>query len=210
MIRFIYADQLETLPVLRTTMHLDRAEQFWRRLGWDVSVNERGEERDQYDALNPLYVIWQNEDGTHGGSMRGLPTIGRTMTSEHFLHLTDGVRIQSPLIWEVTRFCLAPDAQPVVAAALMLAGAELCLRFGIEQVLGVFDARMVRIYRRIGFCPEVLGTQGTGREAISIGLWTMSEQAQAEIARLCVLSLADAARWFDLSFGAVAPLEAAA
>jgi acyl homoserine lactone synthase len=212
MIRFIYADELERLPVLKTTMFLDRAEQFRYRLGWDVTTNERGEERDQYDALNPLYVIWQNEDGTHGGSMRGLPTTGRTMTNEHFVHLTGGVKIQSPLIWEVTRFCLAPGSGPGVAASLMLAGAEFCLRFGIPQVLGVFDARMVRIYKRIGFSPDVLGTQGDGRDAISIGLWSMSEEARGAVAARCGLSLGAVANWFDRSFGVAAaePLQAAA
>ena len=60
--------------------------------------------------LNPLYIIWEDADGRHGGSMRIMPTVGRTMTNEHFLHLTDGVRIASPLIWECTRFCLAPGA----------------------------------------------------------------------------------------------------
>ena len=40
-------------------MFRDRAEQFSQRLGWAVSVNASGHERDQYDELNPLYVIWQ-------------------------------------------------------------------------------------------------------------------------------------------------------
>ena len=112
MIRFVYGDELHKYPYLKQTMFQDRADQFKRRLGWDVSVDLAGEERDQYDALNPLYIIWEGAGGRHGGSLRALPTVGRTMAAEHFLHLTDGVRIQSPLIWEVTRFCLAPDAGP--------------------------------------------------------------------------------------------------
>ena len=140
MIRFVYGDELHKFPYLKQTMFQDRADQFKRRLGWDVSVDLAGEERDQYDALNPLYIIWEGAGGRHGGSLRALPTVGRTMAAEHFLHLTHGVKIESPLIWEVTRFCLAPDAGPGVAAALMMAGCELALRFGIEQGLGVFDA----------------------------------------------------------------------
>jgi acyl homoserine lactone synthase len=201
MIRFLYSDQLQNLPILRDSMFRDRADQFKNRLDWDVDVNELGEERDQYDQLNPLYVIWQNPDGTHGGSMRGLPTTGRTMTGEHFLHLTHGVRIASPLIWEVTRFCLSRTASPGVAAGLMLAGAELCLRFGIEQVLGVFDARMVRIYKRIGFSPDVIGTDGDGRASISVGLWRMSEEARVAISERCGIPLTLSAHWFDAAFG---------
>ena len=59
------------------------------------------------------------------------------MTNEHFLDLTGGVVIRSPLIWECTRFCLAPDAPVGVAGALLVAGVELGLRFGLEQALGV-------------------------------------------------------------------------
>ena len=200
MIRFIYGDDLPRFPLLRRTMFRDRATQFRDRLGWDVAVNGRGEEIDEYDELNPLYVIWEQPDGRHGGSMRTLPTIGRTMTNEHFLHLTVGTEIVSPLIWEATRFCLAPGAGAGVAAALMLAGAELGLRVGLEHGLAVFDARMVRIYGRIGFAPDVIGTSGTGRDAVSLGLWTFSEAARAEIAARSGISLETAAWWYDASF----------
>jgi hypothetical protein len=37
--------------------------------------------------------------------------------------------------------------------------------------VGVFDARMVRIYRAIGWRPRSSAADGTGREAISVGLW---------------------------------------
>ncbi len=70
MIRYIYADELKNFPKLRDTMFRDRADQFRARLGWDVTVNEKGQEKDHYDEENPLYVIWQCPDGCHGGSMR--------------------------------------------------------------------------------------------------------------------------------------------
>ena len=202
MIRFIYGDELRNYPALKQSMFRDRADQFRTRLGWSVSVDAVGEERDEYDALNPLYIVWEGPDGRHGGSMRCLPTVGRTMTAEHFRHLTHGVKVESPLIWEVTRFCLAPDAGPGVAAALMLAGCEFGLRFGIEQCLGVFDARMVRIYGRIGFRPEVIGTHGEGRDAISVGVWTFTEAARREISTRSGIPLAMVERWFDEAFGA--------
>lgn len=200
MIRYIYGDELNNFPALKESMFQDRAEQFKKRLDWDVTVNEAGEEIDEYDALNPLYVIWEGADGRHCGSMRGLPTVGRTMTAEHFRHLTDGVHIASPLIWEVTRFCLAPGAGPNVAAGLMLAGCELGLRFGLEQVLGVFDARMTRIYGRIGFSPDVIGTDGEGRDAISVGIWTFTDDARRAISARSGIPLVLCEQWFDAAF----------
>lgn len=210
MIRFIYADELRQYPVLAESMFRDRAEQFKTRLGWDVDVNEYGWERDEYDDLNPLYIIWVDDKGRHGGSMRTLPTVGRTMTNEHFTSLTGGVEIVSPLIWECTRFCLAPGASTRVAAGLLLAGLEMGLRFGLDQALGVFDARMPRIYGRLGHSPDIIGSSGEGRDAISVGLWNITEEAQAEISRRSGIPVSLVASWFDGSFQADFPAQAAA
>jgi hypothetical protein len=118
MLRYIHADTLPAHPALARSMFRDRARQFRDRLGWAVTVDAAGEERDAYDALNPLYVIWQDAGGRHAGSMRFLPTTGQTMVNDHFRHLTGGVRIESPLIWECSRFCLAEGAPARVSAAL--------------------------------------------------------------------------------------------
>ncbi|MCH5374173.1 MAG: autoinducer synthase [Planctomycetes bacterium] len=201
MLRYIYANDLHNYPKLKRTMFLDRADQFRERLGWEVSVNERGEERDQYDDLNPLYVIWEEADGSHGGSMRFLPTTGRVMVNDVFGHLTGDGPVVSPLIWECTRFCLSRDAGPNVAAALMLAGGEIMTGFGIRHFVGVFDARMVRIYRTIGASPEVLGSEGEGREKISVGLWAFSKEAQDRVAQRAGISKEQSRQWFDRAFG---------
>ncbi|OSQ53024.1 acyl-homoserine-lactone synthase [Marivita geojedonensis] len=205
MIRYLYADQLSQFPRLGRTMFEDRADQFRTRLGWDVTVNDAGQERDEYDDLNPLYVIWEKADGSHGGSMRFLPTTGRTMVNEHFLDLTHGVPFQSPLIWECTRFCLSRNTEPGTAAALMLAGGEIMQGFGVRHFVGVFDARMVRIYNRIGAAPEVLGTQGEGRQSVGVGLWEFSEAAQKQVSRVAGVPLDASRAWFDAAFGDVVP-----
>lgn len=201
MIRYLYADQLDQHPTLRDAMFRDRADQFKTRLGWDVDIDEDGFERDQYDALNPLYVIWENVDGTHGGSMRFLPTTGRTMINEHFTDILGGGTITSPLIWECTRFCLSRGAESKVAAALMLAGGEIMQNFEVAHFAGVFDARMVRIYRMIGSSPEVMGSTGEGRDKISVGLWEFTPDAQAKVAAKAGLSLELSRLWFQRSFG---------
>ncbi|ABG31266.1 autoinducer synthase [Roseobacter denitrificans] len=201
MIRYLYADQLNQHPKLRDSMFRDRADQFKTRLGWDVDIDENGFERDQYDALNPLYVIWENADGTHGGSMRFLPTTGRTMINEHFTDILGGGTITSPLIWECTRFCLSRGAESKVAAALMLAGGEIMQNFEVAHFAGVFDARMVRIYRLIGSSPEVLGSMGEGRDKISVGLWEFTPDAQAKVAAKAGLSLELSRLWFNRAFG---------
>ncbi|SMC63407.1 acyl-homoserine-lactone synthase [Primorskyibacter flagellatus] len=206
MIRYIYANDLNTEPKLRDSMFRDRADQFKARLGWEVAVDAKGYERDEYDDLNPLYVIWQKPCGSHGGSMRLLPTTGRTMVNDHFKDITGGVHIESPLIWECTRFCLARDTAPGTAAALMLAGGEVMNGFGLRHYVGVFDARMVRIYRLIGAQPDVLGTTGEGRDAISVGLWEFTPESQARVAARAGLSPSVSRQWFEAAFGAAVPI----
>ena len=204
MLRYVYAEDLHQFPKLADSMFRDRADQFKERLGWEVSVDENGYEKDQYDALNPLYVIWEMPDGTHGGSMRFLPTTGRTMINEHFTSAMGGGTVVSPLIWECTRFCLKRGAPAHVAAALMLGGGEIMRGFGISHFVGVFDERMVRIYRMIGSSPEVLGSEGVGRDRISVGLWDFSEDAQARVAARAGISPAQSRGWFEARFGRAA------
>ena len=201
MLRYIYANDLHLFPKLAASMFRDRTDQFQTRLGWDVTIDENGEERDEYDKLNPLYVIWEEIDGTHGGSMRFLPTTGPVMVNDVFGHLTGGAPVTSPLIWECTRFCLTRGAGPHIAAALMLAGGEIMTNFGIRHFVGVFDARMVRIYRAIGSSPEVLGSEGKGRDQISVGLWEFSPEARTRVAARAGVSLDLSRMWFNRAFG---------
>ncbi len=197
MLRYLRARELRDHPRLAHSMFRDRAAQFRDRLGWAVTVNAAGEERDAYDAqaLNAFYVIWEGEGGRHGGSLRFLPTMGPTMLADHFLHLTDGVTFRSPHIWECTRFCVAPEAPAHVAAALMLGGLEIGLAHGLSHAIGVFDARMVRIYKRLGWPPAILGTQGIGRDAISAGLWSFEAALRPVLLARAGLSPDELAEW---------------
>ena len=214
MLRYIYGDQLHEFPILRDSMFRDRAEQFHRRLRWSaVRVDEQGFERDQYDALNPLYVIWEREDGTHGGSMRLLPTTGRTMVSEHFSHLADVGALRSPRIWEITRLCLAPGADARVVSALVLAVDEVMRENGLTHMLAVFDESRLRMFRRMGTAPEVLGSAGRGRERVSVGLWerdAYDESDRVRVGRRAELSAPLLESWFAGSFGAVPDARASA
>lgn len=202
MLRYLYADELDEFPKLRDTMFADRAAQFRDRLAWEVEVDAAGQERDSYDAMNPLYVIWQQACGRHGGSMRFLPTTGETMVNDHFTHLTGGVEIRHPLIWECTRFCLAGGADPQVSAALMLGGLEVGLGNHLTDAVGVFDARMMRVYRRLGWQPTLLGAAGRGRDAVSVGLWAFEASLRPGLLRRAGLSAELSRLWYDRAFNA--------
>ena len=214
MIKYIYADQLANFPKLKDSMFKDRAGQFKVRHGWDVTVDENGHEIDEYDTMNPLYAIWVAPDGTHGGSIRLLPTVGQTMVNDHFSELS-GIHIASPVIWECTRLCISPRlkvGQSEVAASLILAGCELGIRFGLESSIGVVYSHTLPIYRRIGWIPDVIGTGGEGREGISVCLWPINKEVKANICRKSRIAPESVEYWFDTSFpdNSVAPLRIAA
>lgn len=90
LIRFLYSRHLDEYPILKNEMFRDRALQFHQRLRWDVHVDMHGEEHDEYDRMDPLYIIVESPDGRHEGSMRLMPTMGATMVNDHFLYLNDG------------------------------------------------------------------------------------------------------------------------
>lgn len=206
MLYYLYADELNNHPRLQSSMFQDRTHQFKDRLGWDVTVDKQGFERDEYDALNPLYAIWRRPNGLHGGSMRILPTTGRCMVNEHFSDVAGGT-ISSPLIWESTRFCLSPDVgdQAVrISAAIMLAGCEVGLKFHLSHAVGVFDPRITRIsriYRALGWSPEIIDQSRLGREKIQVGLWEFSPVIRRLLCRKLGISLELSLLWVDRAFG---------
>ena len=61
-----------------------------------------------YDALNPLYVIWEDGSGRHAGSMRLMLTIRRCMVNEHFTDLLDGLAFKAHLFRKALGFVF-PD-----------------------------------------------------------------------------------------------------
>jgi len=203
MLRYIHAADLPAHPRLADTMFRDRAAQFAGRLGWEVRVNAAGHERDEYDDLAPLYLIWEGADGTHHGSMRFLPTTGPTMVNDHFGHLA-GARIESPLIWECTRFCISPraggQAGARASAALVLGAGEIMARFHLRHFVGVFDPRMERIYNRFGLAPDVIGRKGD----LGVGLWEMRQEAWAPVLARLGIDRAVSAQWWRASFGGAA------
>lgn len=196
MIRYLYSTDLPQYPELAAGMFRDRKAQFRDRLGWNVTVDALGWETDIYDALDPLYVIATDAAGGHAGSMRFLPTTGRHMLAEVFPHLADGP-IRCRRIWEATRFCLAPGAGTDMARRLLLGASELGLGMGLTHALGVFDAPMVRVYRRLGWQPQVLGQA----DGIALGLWTFSAARHDRLAERCGVPSARSRAWFESAFG---------
>ncbi len=181
MLHFLRGSDLNQYPYLRQTMFQDRAKQFYARLRWNVDVDHLGFEQDEYDRPDAIYIIWKNLDGSHGGSARYLPTLKETMIYGHFSHIADLSSIDRKATWECTRFCVSPKANSAIPGYLMLGGAELMRRLSLKHFIGVFDRRMIPLYRRIGSSPVVLGSKGKEKSEIFVGLWTFTEASYNQL-----------------------------
>lgn len=189
MIRAVQGDDRGQCPALIDEMFRGRAAVFRDKLHWDVQVQD-GWEVDRYDGLNPLYLISVDADGHVRGSLRLMPTTGPTLLGEVFAHEFDEpVDIRSATIWEGTRFCVHPHRNGsvltstgvnLVTSELFMAMCEVGLAAGLTQIIGVYDPRLIRIYRRIGWSPEQLAMSTRYRTSpIYVGLWDISETALA-------------------------------
>jgi N-acyl-L-homoserine lactone synthetase len=190
MIKILTNGDKEQSAELFGQMFKSRAHVFHERLRWKVTVKD-GLETDRYDDEDPVYLLSLDESSHVQGSLRLLPTTGPTMLQNEFLNFfTEPVDVTAPTIWECTRFCILPQssmdsrkAEALVSAKLLIGLCELCLSSGIEFVVGVYDASMPRIYRRIGWSPELLARSKPEIGNISVGLWEATPSVLATMKR---------------------------
>jgi acyl homoserine lactone synthase len=160
---------------------------FHDQLEWDVPVSG-SHERDQYDDLNPAYLVWCSADGkTLYGSARLMPTTGPTLLYDVFFDtLPHAAPLQAPGIWEVTRLCLNEEAiardYPGIDNAraiglLCLALAECAVAHNIHTLICNYEPHMARVYKRTGCPVQELGrADGYGRRPVCCGAFHMSAE----------------------------------
>jgi acyl homoserine lactone synthase len=140
-------------------MHRLRYRVFKQRLDWDVTVS--GDmEIDEYDALNPLYLLCCNAAGDVEGCARLLPTSGPNMLRNSFPSLLGPSTLpESPRIWEASRLCVevvqphrdhTRSGSSLATIELFAALIEFGLARGLSDIVAVTDHRMERILRRVG------------------------------------------------------------
>src|SRR5215475_1455436 len=186
MIRYFQGRDRSLFPREADEMFRLRARQFRDRLQWQVRVRD-GWEIDEYDDMNPLYLVSLDEQSSAvRGSLRFLPTTGPTMMKGCFdRYFEIPFDIESPLIWECSRFSVAPtvihgrvscSALRRTKFELMHVGCEVAMIAGVVQVLGIFDPLMLRVYRRTGWGPEIIAsTDQLGTNVVYFGIWDVSD-----------------------------------
>ena len=140
-----------------------RARVFGDRLGWEVEIVD-GREIDQFDRLDPAYVIGLDDEGHVVSCVRALQTTGPHMLSDVFQVLLDGEPpLRSATLWESTRFCvdtqrLCRDGNTMKAVSLatcelMIGSLEYARRSGISDIITVIDPVVNRVLKRSDNAP---------------------------------------------------------
>ena len=162
MIIVIDALNKERFSDLLDDMFRLRARVFGGRLGWDVKI-EAGMEIDQFDLLDPAYVIGLDDEGHVISCVRALQTTGPHMLADVFQSILDGEPpLRSANIWESTRFCVdthrlneggRPNAISRATSELMVGSLEFARRSGITDIITVIDPIMDRVLKRSDNAP---------------------------------------------------------
>lgn len=149
-------------PRLLDEMFKLRARVFGDRLGWEVNIVD-GREKDQFDDLDPAYVIGLDDAGHVVACVRALQTTGPHMLADVFSAILDGEPpIRSATIWESTRFCVdtrqlargtGRNTVSYATCELMIGSLEYAQASGITDIITVIDPVMDRVLKRSDNAP---------------------------------------------------------
>ncbi|MBL8643825.1 MAG: GNAT family N-acetyltransferase [Rhodospirillaceae bacterium] len=141
-----------------------RHEVFRERLNWDVG-SMHGRERDEFDDLEPVYIVCE-QDGDVLGSWRLLPTTGPYMLKNVFPELLHGQPAPAaPDQWEISRFAVSKrvtgnDSLGTIRAVTQLLLDQLftfAARRNLSRIVAVSDVRFERVLKRSGLITQRFG-----------------------------------------------------
>jgi acyl homoserine lactone synthase len=158
-----------------------RNEVFHKRLGWDVK-SRADMEMDEYDDLDPIYIVAQDTGLSVNGCCRLLPTTGPYMLKDIFPQLLRGEEIPNdPAVWELSRFALRPNAHNDVRQANLSAvtfrmlqkGVDYAMTRGIQSYIFATSVAMERIFRMIGIPIRRFGDKRATQvgKVLSVACW---------------------------------------
>jgi acyl homoserine lactone synthase len=141
-----------------------RARVFQGRLNWDVTV-VAGEERDEFDELDPHYLLAVGARDDVLGTARLLPAMGPTMLERKFpALLPEGKLAPHSRMVESSRFCVdtfSPSRSRGLlheaTLSLLAAISEWSIKHGYDEIVTATDLRFERLLRHAGWPMKRLG-----------------------------------------------------
>lgn len=145
---------------LLSGMAVYRHKVFVETLGWDLKTRN-GEELDQFDHPDTLYVVAKDEQGQINGCARLLPTNNPYLLGEVFPELMNGLPIPcSADVWELSRFACVDfnnrtssalaQFSSGIAAQLLREAIACAAAHGAKRLITVSPIGIERLLRRTG------------------------------------------------------------
>ncbi|CAH0343326.1 acyl-homoserine-lactone synthase TraI [Rhizobium sp. CECT 9324] len=157
-------------------MHRLRAAVFGERLEWNVTITDTGE-RDEYDQLNPTYILAVTGEERVVGCVRLLPAVGPTMLERTFPDLlSSGSLNASVTMVESSRFCVDTSlpahrggGRLHLTTLAMFAGIiEWSMANKYDEIVTATDLRFERILNRAGWPMKRLGDPVTIGNTVAV------------------------------------------
>ncbi|SKB75443.1 acyl-homoserine-lactone synthase [Sphingopyxis flava] len=143
------------------TMFEARKRVFIDLLKWDLPALANRFEIDHFDDEHAIYLIVTDGEANHLASARLLPTTRPALLDSLFPWLVAGEIPQGPGVFEITRFCLAPEigaSRRRAARDALLAGlVDFALDKGIHSYTGVAELTWFRQIQSFGWDCRPLG-----------------------------------------------------
>lgn len=141
-----------------THMYQLRSKVFKDRLGWDVEA-ENGLEIDEFDQLNPIYLLSKNDHNDVEGCLRLIPTSQPYMLERVFPELLRGEGIpKDQNVWEMSRCAVDlnsnhPTVQGnmnEVTVGIIRNAYEFAVLHDINQYVAVVSVAFERLLKQLG------------------------------------------------------------
>ncbi len=171
-----------------------RHEIFYQRLGWEVPTRGRLE-IDEFDELNPVYMLAKDSRGKVEGCFRLLPTTGPYMLKDTFPQLLRGESVPNDkYIWELSRFAVTckHEAGPVqaplnsVTMDMIRTVYDFALSRNIDHYVAVTSVALERLLKRIGLPIRRFGdgkAQKVGK-VLTVACWIDIDDQLANVVSL--------------------------
>jgi acyl homoserine lactone synthase len=168
-------------PSAIAAMFKFRKQVFEDLLGWEVNSRD-GIETDDYDALDPVYMIARSSQYHIQGCWRLLPTTGPYMLRDVFSEMLEGQPApRDPQIWELSRLAVLPTERTErernslcpVTRGMFQSVTDFALRHGITRYVFVTSVGIERMLKRMGVPVSRFGSGKAVRlgRVLSVVLW---------------------------------------
>jgi len=150
MIRIVTPDNRHLFSKQLEDMFRMRARAAVEEMGWQIEIDQKERDIDQFDYDDTIYVLYFMPDGSVGGCARLNPTNREHLISEIFPEMCQGDVPTGEKIWEYSRYLIERQGKTqreYLRAWLLIGQAinEYCISAGITHVTWLARLRLYKM-----------------------------------------------------------------